>query len=194
MIVDDEAAIRESLAEALADELDDVQTASHAKHALELLRRGAPVVLTDVRMPEMDGIGLLREIRRRTPQVDVVLMTAFDDMPVVASAMREGAADFLVKPLDRHVLRRVLSRVVEDRRTRSDAAAQQKAYARPTPQFIGRHPQIIEIYKTGFVTVKRDGMWQVKWMSTITSRMLLSMREWVAVEEGWATRIENGLM
>ena len=150
MIVDDEAAIRESLAEALADQPGEVQTAADGKHALELLSRAAPdIVLTDVRMPEMDGLALLREIRRLMPQVDVVLMTAFDDMPIVASAMREGAADFLVKPLDLHVLRRVLSRVFEDRQTRSAAAAQQKKIAAaPAAQFVGRHPQIIEIYKT----------------------------------------------
>ena len=149
MIVDDEAAIRESLAEALADQSGEVQTAADGKQALELLSRAAPdIVLTDVRMPEMDGLELLREIRRRAPQVDVVLMTAFDDMPMVASAMREGAADFLVKPLDLHVLRRMLSRVFEDRQTRSAAAAQHKISAAPASQFVGRHPQIIEIYKT----------------------------------------------
>src|SRR5687767_2967069 len=149
MIVDDELAIRESLAEALADEPGEIQTAADGKQALELLARAAPdIVLTDVRMPEMDGLALLREIRRRVPQVDVVLMTAFDDMPIVASAMREGAADFLVKPLDLHVLRRVLSRVFEDRHTRSAAAAQQQIAAPPAAQFVGRHPQIIEIYKT----------------------------------------------
>jgi len=148
IIVDDDAAIRESLAEALAGGSGDIQTAADGKQALELLTRAAPdIVLTDVRMPEMDGLALLREIRRRTPQVDVVLMTAFDDMPLVASAMREGAADFLVKPLDLHVLRRVLSRVIEDRQTRSTAAAEEKVSAAPAPQFVGRHPHIIEIYK-----------------------------------------------
>jgi DNA-binding NtrC family response regulator len=149
MIVDDEAAIRESLAEALTDDLAEVQTAADAKQALLLLADATPdVVLTDVRMPEMDGLTLLREIRRRTPQVDVVLMTAFDDMPIVASAMREGAADFLVKPLDLHVLRRVLSRVLEDRQARSEAAAPQRVDAKPAAQFVGRQPQVIEIYKT----------------------------------------------
>jgi two-component system response regulator HydG len=149
MIVDDDAAIRESLAEALADDADEVQIAADGKQALELLSRAAPdVVLTDVRMPEVDGLALLRHIRRRTPQVDVVLMTAFDDMPIVASAMREGAADFLVKPLDLHVLRRVLSRVFEDRQIRGAATAQQKVSAAPAAQFVGRHPQIIDIYKT----------------------------------------------
>jgi DNA-binding NtrC family response regulator len=149
MIVDDEAAIRESLAEALANQPGEVQTAADGKQALELLSRAAPdIVLTDVRMPEMDGLALLREIRRRAPQVDVVLMTAFDDMPMVASAMREGAADFLVKPLDLHVLRRVLARVFEDRQLRSDTAGTQKISGAPASQFVGRHPQIIEIYKT----------------------------------------------
>ena len=159
MIVDDEAVIRESLAEALADDVADVQTAADAKQALELLARAVPdVVLTDVRMPELDGLALLREIRRRTPQVDVVLMTAFDDMPIVASAMREGAADFLVKPLDLHVLRGVLARVFEDRQTRSEAAVQKDA-AKPAPQFVGRHPQIIDIYKTvGQVASRRTNV------------------------------------
>ena len=159
MIVDDEAAIRESLAEALTDDVADVQTAADAKQALELLARAVPdVVLTDVRMPEMDGLALLREIRRRTPQVDVVLMTAFDDMPIVASAMREGAADFLVKPLDLHVLRRVLFRVFGDRHTRSEAV-QQKVDAKPAAQFVGRHPQIIDIYKTvGQVASRRTNV------------------------------------
>lgn len=149
MIVDDEAVIRDSLAEALADRDGEVQTAADGKQALELLSRAAPdIVLTDVRMPEMDGLALLREIRRRAPHVDVVLMTAFDDMPMVASAMREGATDFLVKPLDLHLLRRVLSRVFEDRQTRSAAAPPQQVAAAPASQFVGRHPQIIEIYKT----------------------------------------------
>ena len=157
MIVDDEAAIRESLADALADDVGDVQTAADANQALELLARAVPdVVLTDVRMPEMDGLALLREIRRRTPQVDIVMMTAFDDMPIVASAMREGAADFLVKPLDLHVLRRVLSRVFEDRQTRSTTAVQQTVDAKHAPQFVGRHPQIIDIYKrVGQVAIRR---------------------------------------
>jgi DNA-binding NtrC family response regulator len=160
LIVDDEQAIRESLAEALADDFAEVQTAGDARRALELMAGATPdVVLTDVRMPGMDGLGLLREIRRRLPHVDVVLMTAFDDMPVVASAMREGAADFLVKPLDLHVLRRVLARVCEDRLARRDAASPPKAVAAPSPQFVGRHPQIIELYKAvGQVASRRTNV------------------------------------
>ena len=144
--MDDEAAIRESLAVALADDTVEVRTAAAADEAMKLLSERDPdVVLSDVRMPGMCGLELLREIRRRTHDVDVVLMTAFDDMPTVAAAMREGAADFLVKPLDLHDLRRVLARVFEDRQARR---ASQAHSGKDVPrQFVGRHPQIIEIYK-----------------------------------------------
>lgn len=60
------------------------------------------LVLADVRMPGTSGLELLRLIRERSPETDVVLMTAFDDLVTVAEAMREGARDFLVKPLDLH--------------------------------------------------------------------------------------------
>jgi DNA-binding NtrC family response regulator len=62
---------------------------------------------------------LLRLLRKRAPGVDVILMAAFDDLPLVASAMNGGAIDFLVKPLDLHQLRRLLERVYEDRSARS---------------------------------------------------------------------------
>ena len=162
VIVDDEGVIRESLAAALSDDDVEIRTAAEAHEALNLLAERTPdIVLSDVRMPRMDGVELLREIRRRALDVDVVLMTAFDDMPTVAAAMREGAADFLVKPLDLHELRRVLSRVFDDRRARMREASQERA---PKPkeverQFVGRHPQIIEIYKVvGQVAARRTNV------------------------------------
>ncbi len=122
LIVDDDETIRISLGEALDDSTTEVKTAESAERALSLLDNGLPdVVLSDIRMPGLDGIELLRTLRERAPGVDVVLMTAYDDMPTVVSAMREGAADFLSKPIDRHELRRVLGRVLEDRRTRERA-------------------------------------------------------------------------
>ena len=146
VIVDDEAAIRESLADALSDDDVEVRTAAEADEALNLLAEGIPdIVLSDVRMPRIDGLDLLREIRRRSPDVDVVLMTAFDDMPTVATAMREGAADFLIKPLDLHHLRRILERVFDDRQARQ--ASQEPSRKEVSGQFVGRHPQIIDTYK-----------------------------------------------
>ncbi len=122
LVVDDDTTIRTSLSEALADNATEVRTAEDAERALTLINETMPdVVLSDVRMPGLDGLALLSLLRERAPSVDVILMTAYDDMPTVVAAMREGACDFLVKPLDLHDLRRVLDRVFADRRTRERA-------------------------------------------------------------------------
>jgi DNA-binding NtrC family response regulator len=149
LIVDDDATIRESLSEALTDDGFAVRCAEDGTGALAVLDGFSPdIVLADVRMPEMDGLELLRLIQERKPAIDVVMMTAFDDMPTVVSAMREGATDFLVKPLDLHDLRRVLRRVRDDRRLRERTRSTGNASAEPTAgELVGRDPRMIEIFK-----------------------------------------------
>ena len=148
-------AIRDSLAEALADDRSEVTTAESAEAALASIARlegGADVILSDVRMSGLDGVALLRLLRERHSDADVILMTAFDDMPTVVSAMREGAAEFLVKPLDLHDLRRVIARVFDDRRAR--ARAGKRDDARPPDAtnltgdaLVGRDPRMLAVYK-----------------------------------------------
>ncbi|UCG85360.1 MAG: sigma-54-dependent Fis family transcriptional regulator, partial [Gemmatimonadota bacterium] len=150
LIVDDDATIRDSLSEALTDNATDVRTADDAERALALIGESPPdVVLSDVRMPGLDGLALLKLVRERAPTVDIILMTAFDDMPTVVTAMREGACDFLVKPLDLHDLRLVLRRVSEDRSTRERArrAAEEQASEYRLDELVGHDPRLIEIYK-----------------------------------------------
>ncbi len=148
LIVDDDSRIRTSLAEALEDGTTNVRTAEHAEAALSLLADSpADVVLTDVRMPGIGGLELLNLLRERNPDTAVILMTAYQDLPTVATAMREGAVDFLVKPLDLHQLRRILDTVFVDRRANADlGAATEQATADPI-SLIGRDPQMVEIFK-----------------------------------------------
>ena len=146
LIVDDDARVRTSLTRALA--VDDlvVATAASAEEALSLVGRTPPdVVLSDVRMPGLGGLELLTLLRERTPNVDVMLMTAFDDLPLVATAMREGAVDFLVKPLDLHQLRRVLDKVFGDRaaRARARSGSAEAVHRR----LVGRDPRMVEVFK-----------------------------------------------
>src|SRR5688572_271547 len=109
LVVDDDEAIRTSAAEAIAKHDREVRTAESAAAALRGLERWTPdVVLSDVRMPDLDGLELLALLRERLPSSDVIMMTAFDDMPTVVAAMRGGAVEFLVKPLDLHELRRTV--------------------------------------------------------------------------------------
>ena len=150
LVVDDDPTIRSSFTQVLADEETEVRAAASAEDALAKLDAQHPdVVLSDVRMPGLDGIALLRLLRERAPRIDVIIMTAYDDMPTAVAAMREGAFDFLPKPLDLDDLQRVLDRVFEDRRARERQrrAAEDAASRYQLDQLVGHDPRMIEIYK-----------------------------------------------
>ena len=161
LIVDDDARIRASLAEALSRSGTTVRTAADASSALRCLAESpADIILADVRMPGMDGLELLRLLRERAPQVAVVIMTAYDDLPTAASAMREGAADFLVKPLDLHQLRGVIDKVFEDRAARAAAVRVPPPDATDQScELIGHDPRMVGIFKTiGQVSAARTNV------------------------------------
>jgi DNA-binding NtrC family response regulator len=150
LLVEDDAAVRRSLAEMLRDEGLDVHEAASGEAALGELSAVAPdVVMTDVRMPGMDGIALLRTLRERAADIDVIVMTAFDDMETVVGAMREGAFDFLVKPLRLADVRAVLARAADDRRTRELARMSRRAQAdaHRLDALVGRDAAMIDVYK-----------------------------------------------
>ncbi len=148
LVVDDDPAIRTSLAEALSDDGITVTVAESGERALVLFEHAAPdVVLTDVRMPDIDGLALLTMLRERAPSVDIILMTAFDDMPTVVSAMRGGAVEFLVKPLNLRQLRRVVDRVFDDRRSRRNAEPVDHITDDHLGELVGRDPHMIDVYK-----------------------------------------------
>src|ERR1043165_4058097 len=119
LIVEDDAAGRRSIVDSLLDDPLEVHAVGPAERALARVGELQPdAVLSDVRMTGMDGIELLKTLRERAPEIDVVLMTAYEDMPTVARAMRDGAFDFLVKPLKLKDLRAVLGRLFADREAR----------------------------------------------------------------------------
>ena len=153
LVVDDDDTIRHSLADALADEVTGVELADSAESALALIGAGeVDVVLSDIRMPGLDGLEFLKLLRERAPQIDVVLMTAFDDMPTVVAGMRQGAVEFLVKPLELHALRRVLDGVFEDRRLRARREARTEDVVVSVPggfsgTLVGHDPRMVEVFK-----------------------------------------------
>jgi two-component system response regulator AtoC len=150
LLVDDDSAILQSLGDALSDFGVEVETAASAEEALGTLSRAAPdLVVSDIRMPGMSGIELLQLVRERVPDVDVVLMTAYADMPTVVRAMREGALDFLVKPIDLLELEQVVRRALHDRRSRERTRRAVEDEARPYQlnELVGRDPKMIEVFK-----------------------------------------------
>lgn len=150
LIVEDDERLRDSLARVLGAAVPDVRTAGTGEEALAQVAAGSvDVVITDVRMPGMSGLVLLSLLKERAPDVDVVLMSAYDDLPTVAGGMRDGAADFLVKPLDLHQLRAVVTRVFEDRRTRIRRAARVPSAVdgQDAAVLIGRDPGMVDVFK-----------------------------------------------
>jgi two-component system C4-dicarboxylate transport response regulator DctD len=99
LIVDDEEMVRTALEQWLRLSGFATHMASDAKEALDLLDDIRPdVVLTDVRMPGLSGLDLLRSVRERALATEVILITGHGDVPMAVEAMRSGAFDFLQKP------------------------------------------------------------------------------------------------
>jgi len=101
LIVDDEASLRQSLSMVLKSSGYRVTTASSAAEASQFLKAGAfDLVFLDLKMPEVDGLTLLREIRRLYPHMAVLILTAHATMDSAIEAVRLGARDYLLKPID----------------------------------------------------------------------------------------------
>jgi two-component system response regulator FixJ len=104
-VIDDDPAARDSLSFLLSSAEIGVATHSSARDFLRLLPElGVGCVITDVRMPEMSGIDLLREIRTRGMDFPVIVVTGHADIPMAVTAMRLGADEFLEKPFDDSVV------------------------------------------------------------------------------------------
>ena len=122
LIVDDEANARTALAELLREEGYTVETAADGFKALPKLEEFSPdVLLTDLKMPGMDGLELMHKARELDPENAAVVMTAFGAVDTAVAAMRQGAADYLTKPINVEELLIVLDRVLDRRRLRREA-------------------------------------------------------------------------
>jgi two-component system response regulator FixJ len=124
-VVDDDLAVRQSLAFLLASDGIPVRLHDSAAAFLGSVAQAAGCLVTDVRMPGIDGIELLRRLRARGDALPVIVMTGHADVPLAVAAMREGAFDFVEKPFDDEVFLAAV-RAALDRGRRSaerDAAA-----------------------------------------------------------------------
>ncbi|HNU82402.1 MAG TPA: sigma-54 dependent transcriptional regulator [Thermoanaerobaculia bacterium] len=128
VVIDDETGSRESVAIALEKTGLVVRTFDDARRALELLERepSVRVAICDLRMPGMDGLAFLQEVRRRELELAVVLMTAFGSIESAVDAMKVGADDYLTKPVDLYELRRRVTNLLENRRLRDEVSSLQE--------------------------------------------------------------------
>jgi two-component system, NtrC family, response regulator PilR len=114
LIVDDEQSYRQLLSLVFEGDGHTIRTASNGREALELLQHEpADVVISDVRMPDMDGIEMLSSLRETQPDLGVVLMTAFASVETAREAFKLGADDFIQKPFDVEELKLIVKKTLE---------------------------------------------------------------------------------
>jgi DNA-binding NtrC family response regulator len=113
LIVDDELGMRQFLTHLFQREGHDVRVATSGQEALDLLRsEPADLIISDVRMPDISGIDLLRAVREFVPSVEVIMMTAFANVDTAREAFLLGAYDFVQKPFDNELLKEVVARAL----------------------------------------------------------------------------------
>src|SRR5580698_3213181 len=118
LVVDDEEAIREIVCAILAAAGYTWKQASSGMEALALLNSGEvfELMLSDLMMADLDGIGLLERTKEKYPDMPVVMVTAVHDISVALAAIRNGAYDYLLKPFEREQLLNAVGRALENRR------------------------------------------------------------------------------
>ena len=114
LIVDDEEIVRESLASWLEEDGYEVKVAENADRALERLpEKDWNLAMVDLKMPGMDGIELMEEIRKTKPETIVIIMTAYATVDTAVQAMKKGAYDYIVKPFNPEDLSMTIRKIIE---------------------------------------------------------------------------------
>src|SRR6266849_2596579 len=148
LVVDDEQSLRKVLAATLQREGYEVQVASDGEEAIAALDRdGADVVVTDLVMPRMDGLSLLRKVVARHPDVPVIVVTAHGKVDSAVEAMKAGAIDFVTKPFEHAELKAIIAKAARrsDLNARNVVPAEPAQEGRRYTEIIGRGQRMIEL-------------------------------------------------
>jgi DNA-binding NtrC family response regulator len=143
LIVDDDKSIRKGLALTLGDDYR-VATAQDASEALDVYAREQPdIVLLDVGLPEMDGVAVLEKLKEIDGEAVVIMVTAVEDVKTIVKAVKRGAYDYLVKPVDSHELLLTIQNALENRGLRNQIRSiQQPQVDKYKFDLIGQNPEV----------------------------------------------------
>lgn len=142
LVVDDEQLIRWSLTERLRSEGHDVLEAETGARALEQLAEGVDLVLLDYKLPDLDGLTVLRKIKEFDPDILVILLTAYASVETAVEAMKEGAYHFANKPFNLDDVAILVSRALETTRLRREVRRLRANQAQPysVDRIVGESP------------------------------------------------------
>jgi DNA-binding NtrC family response regulator len=148
LVVDDDPGSSGLLRDIFQQEGYDVTLAQRAEEALALApARPFDVVLCDVQLPDVDGIELLRRLKRVAPTTAVIMVTAFGTYETAIKALHEGAFDYVRKPFTLQEVRLTVERAMERRRLQKSAAANAPAADGEARPIIGRNQAMVELFK-----------------------------------------------
>jgi two-component system NtrC family response regulator len=151
VVIDDEVNAASALETLLRDDGYDVAKANDARSGLQILEKSeADIVLTDLRMPGMDGLELLARIKELRPETMVILMTAYGTVKTAVKAMKLGAEDYLGKPIDVEELEVVLQKTLERKRLREEAhnLRDRLEHKYRFDALVGESPEMLAAFKT----------------------------------------------
>jgi nitrogen regulation protein NR(I) len=150
LVIDDDRTVLLLVKKAFADSDVEIHCASDAESGMAALREQKPdVLLLDILLPEISGMELAREIRTIDIRLPVIFITATNDSDTAIEAMKMGAYDYLLKPLDIRQVRTLVERALETRRLMNSPVRLQEAEADSDDSdvLVGRSPKMLEVYK-----------------------------------------------
>jgi PAS domain S-box-containing protein len=156
LLADDEEGIRKVLGISLADRGYDVLTAKDGEDALKIFRRVQPqIVLTDIKMPGMDGIELLQTIKQEDPDTEVIMITGHGDMELAIESLKYEATDFVTKPINDDVLEIALKRAHE----KIDMRRQLRQYTENLEELVRKQSaRLVEVERLAAVGQAVEGL------------------------------------
>lgn len=117
LVVDDELLIRDLLYDFFQDQGWEISIAADGKKALEILKnKDVDLLLTDIKMPEMDGLDLTEYVRENYPELPVILMTGFPSVDSAVTALRAKVEDYIIKPFNINQLYKTVEKKVKELR------------------------------------------------------------------------------
>ena len=149
LVVDDEDLIRKSFARALQDDGFTVESAASGEDALRRFGDGNfDLVFTDLRMTGISGLDVLRAVKAKRPDTEVVVLTGYGTIPSAVDAIKEGAYNYITKPLNRHELLRIAHEIVEktELRGRVEQLQSQLQERFSLHNLVGRSPAMQRVY------------------------------------------------
>lgn len=159
LIIDDDKNLRRILEYNMIDEGYDVLTAASGEAGLELFKKeGVDLVITDLQMPGMRGIELIRKIRAISPNALVIVITAFGTVDSAVESMKLGAFDYITKPFNREELKMVVKKALEvgdlmlENRYLKEMVMEKYGFE----NMIGNSPKMVEIYRLASHVAKSD--------------------------------------